>query len=255
MHLEKKEGLFSFKFKSVNIFFTTREGGLSKKPFNSFNLGPVSGDLMLKKNYNILLQKLSLKRGITLIKQVHGIDIVRVTKKKAYIKDKSIPLHLSEDFLLLDIKGDGIYTEEKSLPVGIYTADCLPLILTDNKSFILLLHCGWRGIYRGIIEKGLSFLLSNKKKANYLILGPAIEDCCFIFEDKESKFHPSSFRKYKGKTYLSLKKEAEFRVRKIVKDIKTVKMKYCTFCNEKLFFSYKRDGIKTGRQLTVGIIQ
>ena len=52
------------------------------------------------------------------------------------------------------IKADAIITNQKKLPIGILTADCVPILLHDSKkNFIAAVHAGWKGAFKGIINK------------------------------------------------------------------------------------------------------
>ena len=51
---------------------------------------------------------------------------------------------------------DGFITKEKNHAFAIKTADCIPLVMWDEKEELLCgLHCGWKGLQQGIIEKVL----------------------------------------------------------------------------------------------------
>ena len=57
-------------------------------------------------------------------------------------------------------KADAVITNKKNLPIGILTADCVPILIYDDTSKnIAAIHAGWKGAYKGIIHKviNLSF--------------------------------------------------------------------------------------------------
>ena len=53
-------------------------------------------------------------------------------------------------------KSDGITSDLKGVALGVLTADCVPILMYDkiNKK-ICVLHAGWKGIFKGIVEKGI----------------------------------------------------------------------------------------------------
>ena len=72
-------------------------------------------------------------------------------------------------------KSDGITSDLKGVALGVLTADCVPILIYDkiNKK-ICVLHAGWKGIFKGIIEKGIKKFSKNKinsylKKYNHVI--------------------------------------------------------------------------------------
>ena len=66
---------------------------------------------------------------------------------------------------------DGFLLTEKKKAMGLKTADCIPLFLWNKKiNKVFGLHCGWKGIVNGIIEKVLSS--DNGKDLAYAFLGP-----------------------------------------------------------------------------------
>lgn len=71
--------------------------------------------------------------------QIHGDAIVRADQHINKLPD-----------------ADGSYTRQKGLGCIVKTADCLPLLLCDSQgSEVMALHAGWRGLYAGILAKGI----------------------------------------------------------------------------------------------------
>lgn len=145
-----------------------------------------------------------------------------------------------------DLKCDGILTKEKNCFVGVKTADCVPLIIW-NKDFVGALHCGWRGLSRGILENLLKIL---KKKNIYLksckyFLGPSIGKCCYeVKEDVGNLF---------AKFYINGKLDLKGFILNFLRENEVLKEnieinELCTFCNKSLP-SYRREKSK-GRILT-----
>ena len=96
----------------------------SKPDFSTFNIS--EKEKLLKKNFNIV--------SYSDFQQSHGDAIFGVDG-------------ISDSF-------DGFYTNKKNHAYGIKTADCIPLILWNSEKIILFgLHCGWRGLLSGIVEK------------------------------------------------------------------------------------------------------
>ncbi len=140
------------------------------------------------------------------------------------------------------IKGvDGLITADKSLALGVTVADCLPIYIESKKARGIL-HAGWRGIHRGIVEEVVGKLDELKVDVPSVFIGPSIKVCHFeVGEDLVEKFsgYPDCFDRREGKTFLDLQKVVEKKLKN--NGIKNIRIsEKCTFCSDALF-SYRRD--------------
>ena len=79
---------------------------------------------MLKKNLKIVKKKISkTAKNIFLLHQIHSNKFVYINQKNIF---KSKP------------KADAVITNQKNLPIGILTADCVPILICDEKKILLL---------------------------------------------------------------------------------------------------------------------
>ena len=149
---------------------------------------------------------------------------------------------------------DGFYTNRKKEAYGIKTADCIPLILWNPKKTILFgLHCGWRGILSGIIEKALS---SNPGiEVTHAFVGPHISYKNFeVKKDFVEAFASSKvdidqfITRNDGKTYMNLRSLCE---QKLIKySIKIVnESSPCSYEKNDSLFSWRRDKEKSLRNV------
>ena len=151
------------KFKNIEHGFFNSKGGVSKGIYKSLNCGPGSKDkkYFINKNLKIVLKKLnSSQKKLILLNQIHSNKIYYIKEKR---KKKLI--------------GDGIITENKSLAIGILTADCCPILFFDPvKNIIGAAHAGWRGAYKKIGKKMILKLLNKGTKLNdiHVAIGPTI---------------------------------------------------------------------------------
>ncbi len=111
---------------------------------------------------------------------------------------------------------DGLITARKNVYLAITIADCLPVIIFDSKKEVIgLLHCGWKGIEKNIIEKALNKMKDTfNSDAQDIIagIGPGIGTCHFeVKDDLMEKFssYPEAFRKEGGKNFMDLKLVAQ----------------------------------------------
>lgn len=155
--------------------FSTRIGGVSDGVYESLNLGMNRGDDQSKvtENWQLFLDKCNIGyRPFVCGKQVHSNNVHIATKADAR------PAYGPGEL----IEADGYVTKEKELPLAIFTADCVPVILEDSKSGVIgAVHCGWRStvadIEKNAIDKMVS--LGANPKDIKIAVGPAIDRCCF----------------------------------------------------------------------------
>ena len=195
---------------------------------------------MNEKNNNIIAAKSYLtsnlatlgitKTKIYNIKQCHGIKSIQVppTNNTSHI-------------------ADGIYTKQKGEICSVYTADCMPIVITNNTgSFVSIIHVGWKGLFNDFIS---TFISSISIDCNSCIawIGPSISQKfysvdglfydCFVRKDEEYR---KFFIKIKGKYYFSLQDSAIYEFGKI--HIKQVfDSNLCTYENNNLFFSHRNN--------------
>ncbi|MGE4483621.1 MAG: peptidoglycan editing factor PgeF [Oscillospiraceae bacterium] len=155
--------------------FTTRYGGVSEGIYSSLNLGENRGDKKddVCKNYNILTRALSLPAGgLAYSRQVHGTYV-----RKVAVFDKRLP------YEKVPCDSDGLVTDERNLPLIIFTADCIPILLFDPvRGAIGAVHAGWRGTVADIAGEAVR-VMAREYSCNpediQAAIGPGIGKCCF----------------------------------------------------------------------------
>ncbi len=225
------------KIKSIKHGFFNRTGGKSKNIYRSLNCGPGSKDdpPNVKKNLKIVTKQISkTAKKIFLLHQIHSNKFIFIEKKNTF---KSKP------------KADAIITSQKNLPIGILTADCVPILICDEKkNFIAAIHAGWKGAYKDIISKVINFMIKKgSDPANITaVIGPAIsvknyevkEDFKRKFIKKDKKNNKFFKRKHK-RLYFNLPnyvKSCLFKNK--IKNIETINID--TFDINNNFFSARR---------------
>ena len=153
------------KIKNIKHGFFNKTGGKSKNIYKSLNCGPGSNDNSsnVKKNLRIATKKISkTAKNIFLLHQIHSNKFIYIDKKNTF---KSKP------------KADAVITNQKNFPIGVLTADCVPILICDEKkNFIAAIHAGWKGAYKDIISKVINFMIKKgSDPANITAaIGPAI---------------------------------------------------------------------------------
>ena len=174
------------KFSEISHGFFNKNGGVSEGIYKSLNCGIGSKDKKtnIKKNLNIVKSKLSTKsKQIFLVKQVHGNKFVFLSSNSR-IKTRSI-------------SADAVISEKKRIPIAVLTADCVPILIYDKKrKMIAAIHAGWRGAYKGIVQKVIQSMLSKgcSPKDMTVAIGPCISKNNY---EVKGQFKNSLLRKIK----------------------------------------------------------
>lgn len=233
--------------------FTTRHEGVSRPPYNSLNLGSNTFDSPhnVEGNRSLLARAVGagLDRLVT-VKQVHGTDLLVI--------DAPNP-----DFAHFHaLECDGIITNQPQVLIGVTVADCVPVLLHDPvKGAIAALHAGWKGTAGEICKKGVAALreLFGSDPAGILAaIGPAIGPCCYevdapvmeAFKKGPSGWDLHAVPRGAGKWGLDLPGANRRQLKEAgLSDDNISVSTMCVSCNPELFFSYRRDGGETGRQM------
>jgi YfiH family protein len=221
------------------VAFSTRAGGVSEGPYASLNLGRATADEPERVNEN--RRRLCTEVGadpdaLAMNYQRHSADVLRA-------RAGSRGEH-----------GDGIWTDERGLPVLALAADCLPIALAranGSQPALALLHAGWRGLLEGIVPAGVAALGGGAVAA---AVGPAIGPCCYeVGEDVADPFRRAfGFGLYRDGR-LDLWTAAE-RALRAAGCVRVDRVDLCTACSPERFFSHRRDEGITGRQGVIGRI-
>jgi YfiH family protein len=181
-------------------------------------------------------------------------------------------VHSSIVFLLNDEltkvnsrEGDAIVTSIRNFGVGIYTADCVPLLLVDEEAKVVAaVHAGWRGTLSGIVNKTIRSIeedfgiLSSKISA---AVGPSIGMCCYeVGEEVAVQF----MSKYGERSeFLHKENNSKYFIDLRMANVRNLLdagvsnfevMNICTKCNTD-FHSYRREGKGVGSQLSfIGLV-
>jgi len=112
---------------------TLRHGGVSSGAYNSFNIASHVNDELAAVTQNRAI--LNLPNKPQWLEQIHSTHAIL------------LPIEVATP------KADAAYTSENNTVCAVMTADCLPLLITDQKgSCVAAIHAGWRGLCDGIIE-------------------------------------------------------------------------------------------------------
>lgn len=165
--MTKEEDFLKFEGENFTIVFTNAENG------RSFNRNTESGINEL----NSLKKRFKVK-DVAYLRQIHSDRILSYKLDDAQFNNN---------------EGDAILTDEKEVIIGVFTADCVPVILVDDKRGIsAAVHSGWRGTFESITLKTIEKMKSEygcKGEDIKAFIGPHIRKCCYeVSDDLKEKF-------------------------------------------------------------------
>jgi len=142
---------------------TTRAGGVSGPPFDTFNLGDHVGDdpAAVAANRARLAAAIGLADRVVWMNQVHG-DRVEVVDEP---RDSAV-----EDT-------DALVTSTPRLALAVVTADCVPVLLADARAGVIAaVHAGRVGTQRGVVTRAVEAMLGLGSQVGDIsvLLGPAV---------------------------------------------------------------------------------
>jgi polyphenol oxidase len=150
-----------------------------------------------------------------------------------------------------DLDADASYTTHNKVVCSIRTADCMPLLVTDEEgSFVAAIHAGWRGLASGIIEDTLK---KNNAKGKFIVwIGPHISQEFFevgadvrnIFLKNDPASAEAFTNEANGKYFLSMLKVAQLKFLSLGVEKIYITNNFCTYKNANNYYSYRRDKSK-----------
>ena len=225
------------KLKNLKHGFFNSSGGKSKGIYQSLNCGPGSKDLSfnVKKNLEVVKKKISNSaKNIFLLNQIHSNKLVYIDNNYKLTKKP---------------KADAVITNQKNLPIAVLTADCVPILICDNKKRIVAaINAGWKGAFKGIIDKVIKFMVKKgcSLKDITAVIGPSISVKNYEVKDdfmkkfiKKDKKSLKYFKIENNKLYFDLSKYVYSQIlQNKIKNIDTIKLD--TFDVKNKFFSARR---------------
>ncbi|MCH3913740.1 MAG: peptidoglycan editing factor PgeF [Acidaminococcaceae bacterium] len=231
--------------------FTCRTGGSSDLVPGGLNMALHVGDTKEK----VLANRIQTAKALgyapekaTTCAQVHGNNIIVVTKelvgRGAY------------DYADTIKDTDGLVTDLSQVPLMLFFADCVPVMLIDTKGKgIALVHAGWRGAVSNIAAKGAQLLhdrYGTEMKNIVAAIGPSIGPCCYEVDksvwDKAKEFHDCFIPAREKHWFLNLWQVNTEQLEKLgIPGENILCAEYCTKDHNDKYFSYRAEQGKTGR--------
>jgi len=252
--------------------FSTKPGGLSNADGEKvLNLGFTEWDT----RENVLENR---RRFLSAL---GATDLPLVTLKQFH----SDVVHVFEAAPADPCRGDASVTNQQALLLGVQTADCVPILLVDpRRRAVATIHAGWRGTLQRVVIKTIGKMqmeFATKPADLVAALGPAIGGCCYEVGTEVSSAYLAQFPdaaewfdelrtgdEPNPLQWLSMMppghqpppKSVRLDLRKancaqlLAAGLSTKNIfvsDLCTACRKDLLFSYRKEGVRSGRLLSV----
>ncbi|HEX4474020.1 MAG TPA: peptidoglycan editing factor PgeF [Polyangiaceae bacterium] len=230
--------------------FFTRRGGVSTGPYASLNFSVKVGDSAPSVQAN--LERAAAALGVDasrtfFLSQVHGSE-ARVLGEGDQRRD------------VLFCEADALIGVDPASAVAVRIADCIPILVGDRASgAALAIHAGWRGVVAGVIERAVERLRQLVGGPGDLVaaIGPHITLPAFEVSDDVATTLLSCSpdpavvdRSFGAKPHVDLGAIASAKLRQMgLSDSSVDRVPGCTVSEPAAFFSYRRDGARSGRHL------
>jgi YfiH family protein len=218
----------------IKACVTTRAGGISLAPFDSFNLGDHVDDDPVAVAHNRALLTSRLHTQPAWLKQVHGVNVVEASPAEV-------------------LQADASWSQTPGVACTIMTADCLPALFCNRQGTqVAAAHAGWRGLAAGVLEAAADSFADAPSEV-MVWLGPAIGPQAFeVGPEVRDAFiatHPETVEAFvpsmnAGKFMADIYQLA--RLRLAAYGVTAVYGGGLSTYNDERFFSYRRSA-RTGR--------
>ncbi|HUL58814.1 MAG TPA: peptidoglycan editing factor PgeF [Anaeromyxobacteraceae bacterium] len=220
--------------------FTTRAGGVSPAPWDSLNLGGAVGDEPERVAENWRRLEGETRLGFARVRQVHGARAVIVGGPTPPVEE-----------------ADVVVSSRAGVAACVSVADCVPVLIADPGSgAVAAVHAGWRGTLARAAAEGVRALVAEAGSSPadlVAAVGPSIGPCCYeVSPDLVERFReeigrdavvPDAPRLDLWAANVSILRAAGLLPGRVEV------LGRCTSCERDLFFSHRRDGGRTGRQV------
>lgn len=247
--------------------FTTRSGGVSEPPFDSLNVSTRHGDAAehVAENLRRIRKDLCLSEPWLTVDQVHGTAVC--------IVDDSATIPAGT-------RADALITATPGIAIAVGVADCTPLLAwgphpTDGRpaGLVLAIHAGWRGTAAGVVQATIDRaeqVFGIRPGSLTVAIGASARSCCYEVGDEVVEALDQALRntggtkpedstgsapwldRTHGRARVSPAVVARAQLRAAgVPPGQIHDLGQCTLCGADTWFSYRRDGIRSGRALAI----
>jgi YfiH family protein len=232
--------------------FSLRTGGVSEPPFDSLNVARNVGDETSAIDEN----RVRLARAVGYVpdalfevSQVHGATVV-VVEGGENVE------------VVRGVSADALVARRGAGAIGVRVADCAPVLLADVETrAVAAVHAGWRGAVRGVVAAAIASLVRNfDSRPEMLVaaIGPHIRVGAFeVGDDVAAEIAAAAHgrdvvRRAEPRPFVDLSRVVRAQLEHAgVRPEAIDDVGGCTHDEPERFFSFRRDGQRSGRHLAV----
>jgi YfiH family protein len=238
--------------------FSTRLGGVSGLPYASLNLGLGSGDdpSRVQENRRRFSRAIGYDAAdLVALRQIHGNRVAVLAAGRDPRTVRGTP-------------GDALITDRPQLPLAVITADCFPVVLVaPHLPAVGIIHSGRKGTAAQVVPTAIELMCQEfriQPEAVFGAIGPGIGGCCYEvdaasaapfvrqYSDEDAVYRAGR----PGHIYLDLQRAILRQLQAVgVPSSQVWSADLCTACHPQWFYSYRREGPRSGRMLNVVMIQ
>jgi len=239
--------------------FSTRQGGVSRPPFDTLNLGQSVGDdpAAVQENRRRFFGRFGIRpEQVVRVKQVHGDRVLLVDRSTT--RRPGFPFSLIEE----PVEADAAVTDLPGLALNVSTADCVPILIHDPvRRAAAAVHAGWRGTAARVAARAVEALArayGSRPGDCRAAIGPAIGGCCYQVDRpvhaQLAAAAATAPRHLEGDGPGRWRADLPGLNRAILEEAglapeRIEDVGLCTACRRDLFFSHRAHGGRTGRMM------
>lgn len=231
--------------------FFTRRGGVSSGAYASLNLSLDVGDRAedVAENRRRVARMLGIAvDAVCVPRQVHGRGVILLDEHATQAKVATLP-------------ADAVVSDGPGIACAVRTADCVPILLACPETRrVGAVHAGWRGVVQNVVGAALEVFLARGSRPERMIaaIGPHISLAAFEVGDdvalelaRASRAAPGVVAHVGGRPHVALAPIVVAQLGELGVPADRIEvLPGCTVTDHELFFSYRRDGQKSGRQVS-----
>ncbi|MFB3817471.1 MAG: peptidoglycan editing factor PgeF [Candidatus Methylomirabilales bacterium] len=239
--------------------FSTRQGGVSRPPFDTLNLGQSVGDdpAAVQENRRRFFGRFGIEPDhVVRVKQVHGERVLVIDEPAT--RRPGFPFSLIHE----PVEADATITNLPGLALVVSTADCVPILIQDPaRRAVAAVHAGWRGTAARIAARAVEAMArtyGTRPADCRAAIGPAIRRCCYQVDRPVQEQLAAGVAS--GGRHLEADGPGYWRAdlpglnRAILLEAgltgeRIEDVGLCTACRRDLFFSHRADRGRTGRMM------
>jgi YfiH family protein len=153
-------------------------------------------------------------------------------------------------------EGDGLVTRGPGMLVGVRTADCVPILIADERTrAVAAVHAGWRGTAQNIVAAAVRELitrLGSRAEDLHAAVGPSIGPCCYeVGFEVALQFDTGDPKR--DTTESPRKIDLPGLNERQLKDAGVADVwvaRECTYCQPERYYSFRREKERAGRMMS-----